>query len=75
LALLDGKDNGIVMTSLYAREGNRVYGKPIKNGKSEYSLSEEEKQAIEKAKAKENEKRNSKKLNQQATSGGGFRPR
>lgn len=50
IALLDGNNNGIVITSLFSREGNRVYGKPIKGGTSEYSLSKEEKQAIEKAK-------------------------
>ena len=49
LALLDGKNNGIVITSFYSREGSNVYGKPIKNGKSTYVLSEEEKKAIEKA--------------------------
>lgn len=49
LALLDGENNGIVITSLYTREGNRVYGKPIKNGQSEYLLSAEEKEAISKA--------------------------
>ena len=49
-ALLDGNDSGFVITSLYTREGNRVYGKPIKNGQSEYLLSEEEKEAINKAK-------------------------
>ncbi len=54
LAFLDGNDNGVVITSLYTREGNRVYGKPIKNGKSEYSLSKEEEKAIEKAKGIEN---------------------
>lgn len=53
IALLDGNDDGVVITSLYSREGNRVYGKPIQNGKSQYPLSEEEKQAIEKAKIKE----------------------
>ena len=51
LALLDGKDSGLVITSLYTREGNRVYGKPIKGGLSEYSLSTEEKEAISKAKS------------------------
>jgi len=56
IALLDGDDNGVVITSLYTRGGNRVYGKPIKNGKSEYLLSEEEKEVIEKAKT-ENEKK------------------
>ena len=49
LALLDGNENGVVITSLYTREGNRVYGKPIENGKSLHLLSEEENQAIEKA--------------------------
>src|SRR3989338_10572754 len=36
LALLDGNDNGIVISSLHAREGTRIYGKSIANGKSEY---------------------------------------
>jgi len=49
IVLLDGNNNGIVITSLYTKEGSRVYGKPVKNGKSEYSLSGEEKKAIEKA--------------------------
>jgi len=50
VALLDKNDNGVVITSLYTREGNRVYAKPIKSGASEYLLSKEEKTAIEKAK-------------------------
>lgn len=49
LALLNANDSGAVITSLYTREENRVYGKPIVNGKSEYILSEEEKEAIERA--------------------------
>jgi len=49
VALLDSNNNGVVITSLYTREGNRVYGKPVKNGESDYSLSAEEKKAIEKA--------------------------
>ncbi len=49
IALLDGNNNGIVVSSLYTKEGNRIYGKPIKNGISEYSLSDEEKKAISKA--------------------------
>lgn len=66
LALLDGKDDGMVITSLYSREGNRVYGKPLKAGLSEYLLSEEEKEAIKKAKhGKEISKLNTK------TAGGG----
>jgi len=50
IALLDGNDSGAVITSLYTRTDNRVYGKPIKNGQSEYLLSEEEKKAIQIAK-------------------------
>jgi len=67
IALLDGNDNGIVITNLYTREGNRVYGKPIKDGKSEYLLSEEEKKAIDKTKY---ENKNSK-LNNKTAGGGG----
>lgn len=48
-ALLDGNKNGIIITSLYSREDNRVYGKPIENGKSKYSLSKDERKAIRKA--------------------------
>jgi hypothetical protein len=47
IAILDANDSGAVITSLYTREENRIYGKPIKAGRSEYSLSEEEKMAIE----------------------------
>jgi len=55
IALLDGKDDGLVMTSFYTKEGNRVYGKPIKNGKSQYALSQEEIKAI--TTARKNSKR------------------
>jgi len=50
IALLDSNDNGVVITSLYTRNENRVYAKPLKAGRSEYLLSAEEKNAIEKAK-------------------------
>lgn len=49
VALLDAKNNGFVITSLYGREEMRIYAKPIKEGNSEYPLSEEEKEAINKA--------------------------
>lgn len=49
IALLDSKDNGVVLSGLYLREGARVYSKPVASGKSEYPLSDEEKQALEKA--------------------------
>lgn len=51
LALLDGQDNGIIMTSLYARMGNRWYIKHIQNGKGvDVDLSREEQTAIKQAK-------------------------
>lgn len=56
IALLDSHKNGIVITSLYGREGNRIFAKPIKNGKSEYLLTEEEKMAIEQTKEKTDNK-------------------
>lgn len=49
IALLDGNNDGIVITSLYSREGNRIYGKSVKAGLSKYSLSNEEKKAINEA--------------------------
>ncbi len=50
IAILDGKDNGIIMTSLYARTGNRWYIKHIKAGLCEdVELSKEEESAIKKA--------------------------
>lgn len=49
LALLDGNISGVVLTCLHARERTRIYVKPISHGKSELTLSNEEKKAIEKA--------------------------
>jgi len=72
ITLLDGEDDGIVITSLYTKEGNRIFGKPIKGGISEYLLSAEEKEAIEKAKINYGNK--NKKLNNSTTGGGGFGP-
>jgi hypothetical protein len=50
LALLDENEDGAVITSHYTRKENRIYGKPIKAGQSEYPLSEEEREAIKIAK-------------------------
>lgn len=50
LALLDGKDSGLTISSLHTREGTRIYSKPIIKGSSEkYTLTEEEKTAIKNA--------------------------
>lgn len=49
IALLDETRDGVVISSLYARDGVRVYGKPVVKGKSTYQLSKEEEEAIQKA--------------------------
>lgn len=50
LALLDGEDDGVLITSLYSRSGVRWYVKTIKKGKGmEHGLSKEETEALKKA--------------------------
>ena len=49
IALLDGQNNGFVISSLFIKEGNRVYAKAIANGVSDHALSAEEKEAIARA--------------------------
>jgi hypothetical protein len=49
LAVLDGNENGIVITGLHTRERTRVYSKEIVKGKSKIELSKEEKKALEEA--------------------------
>lgn len=50
LALLDGKNSGITISSLHTREGTRIYSKPIIKGEStKYTLTDEEKTAIKDA--------------------------
>lgn len=46
LAFLDARDTGVVLSSLYSREGTRLYAKPIVKGKSKYRLTEEENEAL-----------------------------
>ncbi len=46
LAILDGNDSGIVITSLHTRDRTRVYMKDVKKGKSESVLSDEERKAL-----------------------------
>lgn len=46
LAILDGTDSGIIITSLHTRDRTRVYMKDIKKGKSGFELSAEEKKAL-----------------------------
>ncbi len=59
LALLNGKNNGLVISSLYTKEGTRIYSKSVLGGKTEkYPLTEEEEQAIKMAVASETRKVN-----------------
>lgn len=55
VALLDGENSGVVISSLHTREGNRVYSKPVEKGKAvKYPLTDEEQEAIKKADAGNN---------------------
>ena len=49
-AFLTEEGDGVVVSSLYSRENVSVYSKPVKGHKSEYELSDEEREALEKAK-------------------------
>lgn len=49
VALLDSEDNGAVLSSLYTREGTRVYAKQVVRGQSRHHLSREEEEAIRRA--------------------------
>ncbi len=46
IGLLNEEKDGVVISSLYSRERMSVFAKPIKAGKSEYELTEEEKEAL-----------------------------
>jgi len=51
LALLDGNNDGLVISSFHSREGTRIYAKMVKEGeRKKSSFSDEEKEAILKAK-------------------------
>lgn len=50
VALLDGNDSGVIISSLHTREGTRVYAKPVeKGGDQGFAFTEEEKDVIRKA--------------------------
>jgi uncharacterized protein YlxW (UPF0749 family) len=50
IGMLNEEGDGLVMSSLYSRERMSIFAKPVKAGKSEYELSTEEKEALDKAK-------------------------
>ena len=47
--MLDGKMDGVLITSLHSRAGTRTYLKNIKKGESELELSKEEKSVLKEA--------------------------
>lgn len=49
LAILNEENTGVVLNGIYSREVSNIYAKPIEKGNSKYVLSEEEKEAIQKA--------------------------
>ena len=49
LALLDKENNGVLISSMYSREGCYTYVKDIVNGESKINLSEEETEALKQA--------------------------
>ena len=48
-ALLDGRGDGVVITSINGRQESRSYAKPVAGGSSAHNLSDEEQQAIREA--------------------------
>lgn len=46
-AFLDEDHNGVIISSLYSREKVSVFAKPVRHGKSEIELSEEERKVLE----------------------------
>jgi len=47
LALLDRENNGVLVSSLYSRDGIRLFAKRIEKGDTTHQLSGEEKQVLE----------------------------
>lgn len=50
ISFLNDEGDGVIMSSLYARDRMSIFAKPILKGKSEFELSEEEKEVLEKSK-------------------------
>lgn len=50
ISFLNDEGDGVVMSSLYARDRMSIFAKPILKGKSDFELSQEEKEVLEKSK-------------------------
>lgn len=49
IAFLNDESDGVVMSSLYARDRMSIFAKPINKGESEFELTVEEKEVLDKA--------------------------
>ena len=49
LAMLDARNNGIVISAIYGRQDSRIYVKVIANGEAERPLGQEEAKALKEA--------------------------
>lgn len=47
--LLDAKNNGVIISSLFTRDGNRLFAKPVKGGQPDFPLTQEEQKALKEA--------------------------
>ena len=52
VAMLDSHNNGVILSSIFGREDSRSYVKPIENGNSSYTMTEEEEKALNDAMSK-----------------------
>lgn len=48
-AIVDGEGNGVVLNSMHSRDSTRLYAKPLHEWASTYSLTDEEREAIDRA--------------------------
>ncbi len=46
IAVLDADDDGLILSSLHARSGTRVYAKSLTRGSTDLALSDEESEAL-----------------------------
>ena len=49
IALVDDHGDGVILSSIYARERMSVYAKPVEKGSSSYELTEEEAEVLQRA--------------------------
>ena len=49
ISFMNDEKNGVIISSLYARDRMSIFAKPIVNGKSEFELSSEEKEVLDRS--------------------------